>query len=67
MKTFLSSATPLAQGTGPLYPYDLARAKALLKEAGHEAGFEVVMRVLAGNQDETPMPPLCSRCGRRSG
>jgi peptide/nickel transport system substrate-binding protein len=53
MKTFLSSATPLMYGPEPLYPYDLAKAKALLKEAGYENGFDLIVLSLAGNQDET--------------
>jgi peptide/nickel transport system substrate-binding protein len=53
MKTYLSSATPLAYGPSPLYSYDVAKAKALLKEAGHENGFEISVLSLAGNQDET--------------
>ena len=53
MKSFMSSATPLNSGTGPLYPYDLAKAKALMAEAGFPDGFSTSMLVLAGSQDET--------------
>ena len=53
MKSYLSSATPLMYGPAPLYPYDAAKAKALLKEAGYEHGFDVTVLSLAGNQDET--------------
>ena len=53
MKSFLSSATPLMYGPEPLYPYNIAKAKALLKEAGHENGFDLTVLSLAGNQDET--------------
>ena len=52
MTSFMSSATPLNSGTGPLYPYDLEKAKALMKEAGFPDGFSTSMLVLAGSQDE---------------
>lgn len=53
MKSFMSSATPMNSGAGPLYPYDLEKAKALMAEAGFPDGFSTNMLVLAGNQDET--------------
>lgn len=52
LTSFMSSATPLHTGDTPLYPYDLDKAKALMKEAGFESGFETSLLVLAGNQDE---------------
>lgn len=52
MKSFMSSATPLNSGTGPLFPYDLAKAKALLAEAGFPNGFSTSLQLLAGNQDD---------------
>ena len=52
LTSFMSSATPLHTGDKPLYPYDLEKAKSLMKEAGFENGFETSMLVLAGNQDE---------------
>ena len=52
LTSFMSSATPLHSGDKPLYPYDLDKAKGLMKEAGFENGFETSMLVLAGNQDE---------------
>ena len=52
MKSFMSSATPLNSGTGPLYPYDLEKAKALMVEAGFPDGFSTSLLVLAGNQDD---------------
>ena len=50
--SYMSTATPLHTGDKPLYPYDLAKAKALMKEAGFENGFSTSILVLAGNQDE---------------
>ncbi|PTW61353.1 peptide/nickel transport system substrate-binding protein [Breoghania corrubedonensis] len=52
MTSFMSSGTPMQTGTKPLYPYDLAKAKALLKDAGYPDGFETSIMVIAGNQDE---------------
>jgi peptide/nickel transport system substrate-binding protein len=52
LTSFMSSATPLHSGDKPLYPYDLEKAKSLMKEAGFENGFETSILVLAGNQDE---------------
>lgn len=53
MDSYMSSATPLHHAAGPAYPYDVAKAKQLLSEAGFADGFEVTMLVLAGNADET--------------
>ena len=39
-------------GDGPLYPYDLAKAKALLAEAGYAQGFEITCMALAGSADD---------------
>src|SRR5438128_3786040 len=47
LTSFMSSATPLHAGDAPLYPYDLDKAKGLMKEAGFENGFETSMLVLA--------------------
>lgn len=52
MTSYMSSATPLHAGDKPLYPYDLEKAKSLMKEAGFENGFQTSILVLAGNQDE---------------
>src|SRR5436190_498398 len=52
LTSFMSSATPLHSGDKPLYPYDVDKAKSLMKEAGFENGFETSLLVLAGNQDE---------------
>ena len=52
MTSYMSSATPLHVGDAPLYPVDVEKAKALMKEAGFESGFSTSLLVLAGNQDE---------------
>ena len=53
LQSFMSSATPLNIMDGPLYPYNLAKAKALMAEAGFPNGFEAGVMMLAGNQDST--------------
>jgi peptide/nickel transport system substrate-binding protein len=53
MVSFMSSVTPLVVNKGPLYPHDIEKAKALLKEAGVAEGTEVSCIGLAGNADET--------------
>jgi peptide/nickel transport system substrate-binding protein len=52
MVSFMSSATPMVDNNGPVYPYDVAKAKALLKEAGVAEGTEVTSIGLAGSADE---------------
>ena len=51
--SFMSSATPLVSGNGPAYPYDPAKAKDLLKQAGIAEGTEVTCLALAGSADDT--------------
>jgi peptide/nickel transport system substrate-binding protein len=55
MTSYMSTATPLHVGDQPLYPVDVEKAKALMKEAGFENGFSTSLLVLAGNQDEVGM------------
>jgi peptide/nickel transport system substrate-binding protein len=52
MTSFMSSATPLHSGDAELYPYDLAKAKALLSEAGFPNGFQFSCLALSGNGDD---------------
>jgi peptide/nickel transport system substrate-binding protein len=52
MVSFMSSATPLVVDNGPAYPYDLAKAKDLLKQAGIADGTTVSCLALAGNADQ---------------
>ena len=49
--SYMSSATPLHTGSGPMYPFDAAKARALMKEAG-QGPFTVHCLVLAGSVDE---------------
>jgi peptide/nickel transport system substrate-binding protein len=51
-RSFMSSTTPMFYGPGPLYPFDQARARALLAEAGFANGFELTILALSGNQDD---------------
>lgn len=49
MSSFMPGTTPLAVSGPPLYPYDPARAKALLAEAGLDQGFDLSILLLAGS------------------
>lgn len=51
--SYMPMSTPYAYGPKPLYPYDLAKAKALMQEAGYASGFELTCLIQAGNADDT--------------
>ncbi len=51
-RSFMPMSTPLSYGPSPLYPYDIAKAKALLVEAGYPDGFEITGLALAGSADD---------------
>ncbi len=51
-RSFMPMSTPLSYGPAPLYPYDIAKAKALLTEAGYPDGFEITGLAQAGNADD---------------
>lgn len=51
--SLIPAATPYAIGNGvPPYPYDLAKAKQLMADAGFAGGFEFAIMTLAGNADD---------------
>jgi peptide/nickel transport system substrate-binding protein len=51
-ESFMPMSTPLSYSKGPLYPYDLAKAKKLLADAGYAGGFEITCMALAGSADD---------------
>ena len=53
MASYIPSTTPLYVNLGPAYPYDLAKAKALLKEAGFANGFSLTAFAQAGKSDDS--------------
>jgi peptide/nickel transport system substrate-binding protein len=53
MRSFLGSSVPLFYGPAQPYPYDVAKAKALLQEAGVANGLELTILTLAGSLDES--------------
>jgi peptide/nickel transport system substrate-binding protein len=50
--SFMPMSTPLSYGPAPLYPYDIAKARQLLVEAGYPNGFEITGLALAGSADD---------------
>ncbi len=52
-RSFMPMETPLASGPERLYPYDPAKAKSLLAQAGYPQGFEVTALALAGSADDS--------------
>jgi peptide/nickel transport system substrate-binding protein len=51
-QSFMPMSTPMSYGTGPLYPYDMKKAKALLTAAGWDKGFDITLLTIAGNADD---------------
>lgn len=52
MTSYMSASTPLHVGTTPLFPYDLAKAKALMAEAGFASGFNLSAIIVAGRVND---------------
>lgn len=57
MKSYMSVTTPLVHKQD-LYKYDVAKAKALLAEAGFPNGFETSTMIVSGNADQTNLITL---------
>ncbi|OJY66688.1 MAG: peptide ABC transporter substrate-binding protein [Rhodospirillales bacterium 70-18] len=51
-QTYMPTSTPYAYAHGEPYPYDVAKAKKLLADAGYAKGFTVSCMALAGNVDD---------------
>ncbi|MFT2721957.1 ABC transporter substrate-binding protein [Deinococcus sp. A31D244] len=67
MKSFMSSTTPLFDTSQKGYPYDLARARALLAASKYKGGFEVSVLATSGSADDlallTAMQQMWSAIG----
>ncbi len=55
MTSLMPMATTYHYGPQPLYPYDPAKAQALLKEAGIEGGLDITLTTLAGSADDSTL------------
>ena len=53
MTSFMSSSTPYVNCERPRFPFDQAKAKSLLADAGFADGLDVTCLALAGSADET--------------
>jgi peptide/nickel transport system substrate-binding protein len=51
-QSYLPMSTPMAYGKGEPYPYDIAKARQLMQEAGYAGGFDISCMALAGNQED---------------
>jgi peptide/nickel transport system substrate-binding protein len=51
MRSYMARTTPLFADGGDLYPYNLEKAKSLLKEAGYADGFPLTIMTIAGSAD----------------
>jgi peptide/nickel transport system substrate-binding protein len=53
MHSYMSSTTPdYSPGDGPAYPFNMAKAKELLKEAGYDKGFTLTALAQAGKAND---------------
>lgn len=55
MTSLMAASTNLHYGPEPLYAYDIAKAKALLDEAGLGGGFEIKLTTLAGSAEDSTL------------
>ncbi len=51
-RSFMPMSTPFSYGPEPLYPYDPAKAKKLLSDAGYASGFPITILTQSGNADD---------------
>jgi peptide/nickel transport system substrate-binding protein len=51
-QSFMPMSTPLSYGNGPLYPYDLNKAKELIAQSDWAHGFDITLYTIAGNADD---------------
>lgn len=51
-QSYLPMSTPYAYGKGEPYPYNIAKSKQLLQQAGYANGFEITCIMDAGSQDQ---------------
>jgi peptide/nickel transport system substrate-binding protein len=52
MHSFFAATTPLYYDGGEAYPYDTAKAKQLLADAGYAGGMSLSIQILAGSADD---------------
>ncbi|CAM4119528.1 ABC transporter substrate-binding protein [Deinococcus marmoris] len=52
MKSYMSSTTPLFDAKQPGFPYDLAKAKALMAASKYKNGFDVTVLATSGSADD---------------
>ena len=53
MQSYMASTTPLYSAQGPIYPYDMSKAKAMLADAGIAHGFSLTAFSQAGKAGAT--------------
>lgn len=51
-RSFMPMSTPLSYGNGPLYPFDLKKAKEFLAQSTWPHGCDITLFTIAGNADD---------------